>query len=332
VSTAWRVATLAAVVVVYYWFGKTLLFRGARRLAAATRIGPSRWGTAQRADVFELAAAGASHVLVVAALLAVTGIGPGMLVSGLARPDLLALGVLLGVGELALGSLLCRALIELSLARGTGPRARTRPARRAAGAMGGMGAVASVGAGDRRAPTSGKRRAADSANRRAPGAGVRGAVGRGDRGALGPVGAPAAPGSARRARTAAGPADQGQSLRSWLGRSRGGWIRHHLTSLKVLPLWAALGLTGVQVASEELVFRGVALTWLREAGPLVALTTSIVLFVLMQAFFMSSWQGAMFPVVGGIVMGVVHGLVFWTTPLVVPLVVAHVVFFVFAVI
>ncbi|MFE0486634.1 type II CAAX prenyl endopeptidase Rce1 family protein [Streptomyces griseoaurantiacus] len=321
-STAWRVATLAAVVVVYYWFGKTLLFRGARRLAAATRIGPSHWGTAQRADVFELAAAGASHVLVVAALLAVTGIGPGMLVSGLARPDLLALGVLLGVGELALGSLLCRALIELSLARGA--RARTRPARRTAGA---------AGAGDRRA--------ADSANRRAAGAGVRGAllgarirgvVGRGDRGALGPVGAPAPPGSARRSRTAADPADQGQSLRSWLGRSRGGWIRHHLTSLKVLPLWAALGLTGVQVASEELVFRGVALTWLREAGPLVALTTSVVLFVLMQAFFMSSWQGAMFPVVGGIVMGVVHGLVFWTTPLVVPLVVAHVVFFVFAVI
>ncbi|MEU1158667.1 CPBP family glutamic-type intramembrane protease [Streptomyces sp. NPDC005918] len=122
------------------------------------------------------------------------------------------------------------------------------------------------------------------------------------------------------------------SLRSWLGRSRGGWIRHHLTALKVLPLWAALGLTGVQVASEELVFRGIALTWLRDAGPAVALTTSIVLFVVMQAFFMSSWRGAMFPVVGGVVMGVVHGLVFWAVPDVVPLVVAHVVFFVFAVI
>ncbi|WP_217161882.1 type II CAAX prenyl endopeptidase Rce1 family protein [Streptomyces sp. AC512_CC834] len=295
-STPLRVLTLAAVVVVYYWFGKALLFRGARRLAAVTRIGPSHWGTAQRADVFELAAAGASHVVVVVALLAVTGIGPGVLVSGLARPDLLVLGVLLGIGELALGSLLCRALIEVSLARRsrTRPPVRTRPpARGTAGAVGAAGAV----------------------------------------GPAGPVRVLDPPRPGRRSRRpAADSEDQGQSLRSWLGRSRGGWIRHHLTALKVLPLWAALGLTGVQVASEELVFRGVALTWLRDAGPVVALTTSIVLFVLMQAFFMSSWRGAMFPVVGGVVMGVVHGLVFWTTPFVAPLVVAHVVFFVFAVI
>ncbi|MDQ0812858.1 hypothetical protein QFZ63_004572 [Streptomyces sp. B3I7] len=312
-STAGRVLTLAAVVVVYYWFGKTLLFRGARRLAAVTRIGPSHWGTAQRADVFELAAAGSSHVVVVALLLAVTGIGPGMLVSGLADPGLLALGVLLGVGELALGSLLCRALIELSLARRTRARRRPRPDRGVAGAA----SPGVTGPPVRGMP---------------PGPRARGTVSPGDRGALGPVRALAPPRPARRPRAVADPADQGQSLRSWLGRSRGGWIRHHLTSLKVLPLWAALGLTGVQVASEELVFRGVALTWLREAGPGVALTTSIVLFVLMQAFFMSSWQGAMFPVVGGVVMGVVHGLVFWTTPFVAPLVVAHVVFFVFAVI
>ncbi|MEU1330392.1 CPBP family glutamic-type intramembrane protease [Streptomyces sp. NPDC005865] len=257
-STALRVLVLVTVVIVYYWLGKALLFRAVRRLAAVTRVGPARWGTAQRADVFELAAAGASHVVVVAVLLAVSGIGPGILVGGLGRPELLALGALLGVGELAIGSLLCRALIEVRLAGGGG---------------GGGGSVRS------------------------------------------------------RARE-----DHGMSLRSWLGRSRGGWIRHHLTALKVLPLWAALGLTGVQVASEELVFRGIALAWLRDAGPAVALTTSIVLFVVMQAFFMSSWRGAMFPVVGGVVMGVVHGLVFWAVPDVAPLVVAHVVFFVFAVI
>jgi Type II CAAX prenyl endopeptidase Rce1-like len=212
--------------------------------------------------VLELAAAGASHVLLVAVLLMITGISPALLVSGLGRPDLLGLGVLLGIGELALGSLLCRAIIEVSLA-----------SRRAA----------RVGAGtDRRA------RAADSGD---------GAVG----------------------------------LRSWLGRSRGGWIRHHLVTLKVVPLPVAVRLTGTQVASEELVFRGVALTWLRDAGPAVALTTSIVLFVVMQAFFMSSWRAALFPVVGGIVMGIVHGLVFWAVPEVAPLVVAHVVFFFFAV-
>ncbi|MFD4632117.1 type II CAAX prenyl endopeptidase Rce1 family protein [Streptomyces sp. NPDC058284] len=269
-STPLRVLVLVSVVVVYYWLGKAVLFRAVRHLAAVTRLGPARWGTAQRADVFELAAAGASHVVVVAALLAVTGIPPGMVVSGLARPELLGLGALLGVGELAIGSLICRALIEVRLARGAGARPAPVPA--------GVAAHSAV--------------------------------------AVRP-----------RARE-----DHGLSLRSWLGRSRGGWIRHHLTALKVLPLWAALGLTGVQVASEELVFRGIALTWLRDAGPAVALSTSVVLFVVMQAFFMSSWQGAMFPVVGGVVMGVVHGLVFWAVPEVAPLVVAHVVFFVFAVI
>ncbi|MFJ2772193.1 type II CAAX prenyl endopeptidase Rce1 family protein [Streptomyces sp. NPDC087300] len=278
-STPLRVLVLVAVVVLYYWLGKALLFRAVRHLAAVTRIGPARWGTAQRADVFELAAAGASHVVVVAALLAVSGIGPGVLVGGLARPELLGLGVLLGIGELAIGSLICRALIEVGLA---GRTRRREPPTRTNPPVGG--------------------RSSGTASRTA---------------------------TAVRARPRE---DHGLLLRSWLGRSRGGWIRHHLTALKVLPLWAALGLTGVQVASEELVFRGIALTWLRDAGPAVALTTSVVLFVVMQAFFMSTWQGAMFPLVGGVVMGVVHGLVFWAVPDVAPLVVAHVVFFVFAVI
>ncbi|ATL28270.1 type II CAAX prenyl endopeptidase Rce1 family protein [Streptomyces formicae] len=278
-STPLRVLVLVAVVLLYYWLGKAVLFRAVRHLAAVTRIGPARWNTAQRADVFELAAAGASHVVVVAALLAVTGIGPGMLVSGLARPELLGLGVLLGIGELAIGSLICRALIEVKLSGGGRRRGPAVPANSARHV-----GVSGTGV---RAPTPVRTRPRE---------------------------------------------DRGLSLRSWLGRSRGGWIRHHLTALKVLPLWAALGLTGVQVASEELVFRGIALTWLRDAGPFVALSTSIVLFVVMQAFFMSTWQGAMFPLVGGVVMGVVHGLVFWAVPDVAPLVVAHVVFFVFAVI
>ncbi|QEU93915.1 type II CAAX prenyl endopeptidase Rce1 family protein [Streptomyces kanamyceticus] len=278
-STPLRVLVLVAVVLLYYWLGKAVLFRAVRHLAAVTRIGPARWGTAQRADVFELAAAGASHVVVVAALLAITGIGPGMLVSGLARPELLGLGVLLGIGELAIGSLICRALIEVRLAGGARRRVPASPVN-SARTTGGSGLQTRTSTPVRVRPRE----------------------------------------------------DHGLSLRSWLGRSRGGWIRHHLTALKVLPLWAALGLTGVQVASEELVFRGIALTWLRDAGPGVALTTSIVLFVVMQAFFMSTWQGAMFPLMGGVVMGVVHGLVFWAVPDVAPLVVAHVVFFVFAVI
>lgn len=258
-----QVLVLVLVLVGYYWLGKTALFQGARWLAAHTRVGSVRFDTGQRADVLELAAAGVSHVALVALLLAVTGIAPSVLLDGMDRPELLLLGLALGVGELALGALLCRALIELTLSGRT------------------------------------------------------------------------AVGAARRRRTGAGAGTKTEgddvSLRAWLGRSRGGWIRHHLTTLKVLPLPAAVLLTGIQVASEEIVFRGVIITWLRPAGPAIALTTSIVLFVVMQAFFMSSWKAAMFPVVGGVVMGVTHGLVFWTVPYLAPLVVAHICFFFFAV-
>ncbi|HEV8561846.1 MAG TPA: CPBP family glutamic-type intramembrane protease [Actinophytocola sp.] len=257
-STVLRVLVLVLVVIGYYWLGKTALFRGARWLAAHTKVGAARWDTGQRADVLELAVAGASHVVLVTILLTVSGIGPSILFTGVNRPELLLLGALLGIGQMALGSLLCRGIIEATLASQKKPvaagRVRTRDEE-----------------------------------------------------------------------------DQGASLRSWLGRSRGGWIRHHLTTLKVVPLPAAIALTGIQVASEEVVFRGVAITWLRDAGPVVALTTSIVLFVVMQAFFMSSWQAAMFPLIGGVVMGVVHGLVFWAVPDLAPLIVAHVVFFFFAV-
>lgn len=264
-----QVLVLVLVVLGYYWLGKTALFQGARWLAARTRVGTSRFDTGQRADVLELAAAGASHVALVALLLAVTGIAPSLLLDGLGRPDLLLLGVALGVGELALGALLCRALMELTLSSRTAAGSARRAGRAGAGTMSGSGSGS--GSGD------------------------------------------------------------DVSLRAWLGRSRGGWIRHHLTTLKVLPLPAAVLLTGIQVASEEIVFRGVIITWLRPAGPAVALTTSIVLFVVMQAFFMSSWKAAMFPVVGGVVMGVTHGLVFWTVPYLAPLVVAHICFFFFAV-
>ncbi|MBE1493141.1 hypothetical protein H4696_000241 [Amycolatopsis lexingtonensis] len=252
-----RVLVLVAVVIGYYWLGKTALFKAAGTLAKRTRAKAGKLDVAQRTAVLELAAAGLSHVLLVVLLVLVTGVGPGVVLSGADRPDLLALGALLGVGELALGSLLCRAVIEVSLA------ARL-PARTGAH----LGSTED---------------------------------------------------------------EQGTGLRSWLGRSRGGWIRHHLVTLKVLPLPVAVLLTGTQVASEETVFRAIALTWLRDAGPAVALSTSIALFVVMQAFFMSSWQAALFPVVGGVVMGIVHGLVFWAVPAVAPLVVAHVVFFFFAV-
>jgi len=122
-----------------------------------------------------------------------------------------------------------------------------------------------------------------------------------------------------------------ERVTSWLGRSRGGWIRHHLRTLQVVPLPAAVALTGVQVSCEEIVFRAIALEWLRPYGAVVAIGCSFALFTIMQVFFMSGWRAALFPVVGALVMGLAHSILFWNYPVVAPLVISHVTFFFFAV-
>lgn len=122
------------------------------------------------------------------------------------------------------------------------------------------------------------------------------------------------------------------TVEGWLGLGRGGWIRHHLQNLELLPLPVALTVLTAQVASEETVFRGVYVGYLRPYGAAVAIGSALTLFVAMQAIFMPTWRAALFPVVGGLVMGVVHSVLFWQVPLIAPLVVAHVSFFLFAVV
>jgi hypothetical protein len=248
-----RVLVLAAAVVLYYRIGKGLLFAGCRRLARSVASG--RHSENEVGGIIELAAAATTHLALVAALLAVTGV-PATAVRLTAPAGLIVLGAVVGVGEMALSAFLCRLLVASELAL----RAR-RPL----------------------------------------------------------VQVPAA--------SAAGPA----TLPAWLVMARGGWMRHHLTTLRAVPLALAVPLMAVQVGSEEIVFRGVLVSSLRPAGPAVALGASCALFVAMQTFLTPSWRTAMFPVVGAGVMGVVHGLLFWSVPLLLPLVVAHVVFFLFAV-
>ncbi|GII60442.1 hypothetical protein Skr01_05270 [Sphaerisporangium krabiense] len=263
-----RVLVLGVLVVLYYKYAKAALFAACRRAAHLLPF-PRRWDAGERSGVLELAAAGASHVLVVALLAMVTGIDILALPTGIDRPELLALGAAIGVGEVALGSLLCRVLIEGAQAMGR---------RRAAAG-----------------------RAAERASARTMPA------------------------------TAAATAEGAERMRQWLGLSRGGWIRHHLKTMEVVSLPLAVALTAVQVGSEEVVFRGLVLTWLRDAGPAVAIGVSCALFTVMQIFLMSSWRAAMFPVVGAVVMGLTHSLLFWHYPVLIPLMVAHVTFFLFAV-
>lgn len=121
-------------------------------------------------------------------------------------------------------------------------------------------------------------------------------------------------------------------LKTWLTFSRGGWIKHHLQSMQLLPLYVSLLILIMQVGSEEIIFRGIIFNYFMPFGKGTAFVTSIGLFVMMQAFLMHRWQSAIFPMIGALVMGIVHSILYIITPLLWPLVVAHISFFLFSII
>jgi membrane protease YdiL (CAAX protease family) len=128
------------------------------------------------------------------------------------------------------------------------------------------------------------------------------------------------------------PARVPPDVSTWMLMAKGGWIRFYLKTAAVAPLWLALAIGSLYVAFEEIVFRGVLINALLDAGALVALGVSAVLFVAVQAFNMPSWQTAMFPMFGALVMGLVHGSLYLAVPDLVPLMIAHIVAFTVAVI
>jgi len=121
-------------------------------------------------------------------------------------------------------------------------------------------------------------------------------------------------------------------LKTCLTIGRGGWIKHHLQSIEILPVYLSLLVLAMQVGSEEVIFRGILLNYFMPFGGVIAFFTAWSLFVLMQAFFMHRWQGAIFPMIGASVMGLVHSVLYLQIPILWPLIIAHITFFLFSVI
>ncbi len=124
---------------------------------------------------------------------------------------------------------------------------------------------------------------------------------------------------------------ESKPIESWVALAKGGWLRHHSHTLQVLPYFLALLFIMLQIASEEMVFRGVFLKYFLSFGKMTAIILSTALFVLMQKFFMPSRLSAMFPMMGALVMGLVHAFLYTRLFLLMPLIVAHFVFFSFSV-
>lgn len=126
--------------------------------------------------------------------------------------------------------------------------------------------------------------------------------------------------------------DNSADLKTWLTLGRGGWIKHHLQSMEILPIYLSLLVLTMQVGSEEIIFRGIMINYFIQFGSGVAFFTSLSLFVLMQIFLMNRWEGAIFPMIGAGVMGFIHTILYLHAPLLWPLIVSHVTFFLFSVI
>jgi hypothetical protein len=121
-------------------------------------------------------------------------------------------------------------------------------------------------------------------------------------------------------------------INSWLTLARGGWMRYYLSTVKISPLPLVCFLTLTYVLVEELIFRGIVITYFLSLGSGLALAVSIIFFVGAQVLHTPNWRTAMFPVIGALIVGTIHGLLFLAVPNVLPLVIAHFVFFIVAVI
>lgn len=122
-----------------------------------------------------------------------------------------------------------------------------------------------------------------------------------------------------------------QTADAWVSLTRGGWIRHHLHTIKLLPWVAAFFIIFLQLLSEEIFFRGIIINVLKPYGYLLGSLVSIALFVYMQIFHMPSKITAMFPILGSLVMGVVHVSLYVVIPDLPPLIAAHFIFFISAI-
>jgi membrane protease YdiL (CAAX protease family) len=106
----------------------------------------------------------------------------------------------------------------------------------------------------------------------------------------------------------------------------GGWMGEILRTLNVVPLPFGLLIVFLYVAGEEIVFRSVMITQLMRYGPALCVAGSTALFAVVQKFGMPTWRGALFPVIGAVVVGIVHGSLFVAISDITPLIIAHFVF------
>jgi membrane protease YdiL (CAAX protease family) len=119
----------------------------------------------------------------------------------------------------------------------------------------------------------------------------------------------------------------GNPLMHWRVVLNSGWMRLFNTTVRLLPVPAAISLVVLYVGVEELIIRGIVFNALLPLGHISAVLLSTLVFAGYQVFNLPSWRVALFPVLGALVMGPIHGVLYLAVPDVWPLVFAHVAYF-----
>jgi membrane protease YdiL (CAAX protease family) len=76
------------------------------------------------------------------------------------------------------------------------------------------------------------------------------------------------------------------SMSDWLVLARGGWMRHYRATLALAPFWLAGVSVVLYVAVEEIVFRGIVISFLRPGAGAWSVALSVLLFISIQGVHM----------------------------------------------
>lgn len=107
----------------------------------------------------------------------------------------------------------------------------------------------------------------------------------------------------------------------------GGWLKSYEYIKVIAPPYIFMPAIVLQLTCEEIIFRGIFINYFINFGVLYTIITSTLLFALMQIFLIPTIRGALFPVIGALLMGMVHGYLFLVIDSLWPLVFSHMIFF-----
>lgn len=108
----------------------------------------------------------------------------------------------------------------------------------------------------------------------------------------------------------------------------GGWLKSYAYVKLVTPAWIYLPAILLQLSCEELIFRSIFINYLLSLGYFFSIMVSALFFTGMQIFLMATLRGALFPVLGALLIGIVHGYLFLIINSIWPFIISHSIFFI----